>query len=71
MKCPYCQSEKTKTLDSRSMTDYVRRRKLCMSCELRFTTMEYAFLPNPAGITGHGIHEKYLAKAIAGSRREQ
>jgi transcriptional repressor NrdR len=42
MKCPYCESENIKTLETRDSTDNaVRRRKECIDCGRRFTTYEY------------------------------
>ncbi len=42
MKCPYCGSENSKTLETRdSLDNTTRRRKECMSCAKRFTTYEY------------------------------
>lgn len=42
MKCPYCGSESTRTLETRNSPDNaVRRRKECVECERRFTTYEY------------------------------
>lgn len=42
MKCPYCESENIKTLETRDSTDNaVRRRKECIDCGKRFTTYEY------------------------------
>ncbi|MDH5483548.1 MAG: transcriptional regulator NrdR [Candidatus Bathyarchaeota archaeon] len=42
MKCPYCQSENLKTLETRdSLDNTVRRRKACANCGKRFTTYEY------------------------------
>ncbi len=42
MKCPYCGEIDTRVVDSRSTQDAssIRRRRLCISCENRFTTME-------------------------------
>ncbi len=68
MKCPYCELENTKTIETRSMDFYVRRRRICNGCNKRFTTLEYSYLPNPAGVTGHGIHKKHLKKAISLAR---
>jgi transcriptional repressor NrdR len=42
MKCPYCESENLKTLETRDSQDNsVRRRKECGDCAKRFTTYEY------------------------------
>jgi len=42
MKCPYCGEFDTRVLDSRSTQDSsaIRRRRQCISCTNRFTTME-------------------------------
>lgn len=42
MKCPYCGSEESKTLETRdSPENTTRRRKECVNCGKRFTTYEY------------------------------
>lgn len=40
MKCPYCDSEDSKVIDSRDVNDGVRRRRQCLECSSRFTTYE-------------------------------
>lgn len=42
MKCPYCNYEDSKVLDSRSTEDNtsIRRRRECLKCQKRFTTYE-------------------------------
>lgn len=42
MKCPYCSEPDTRVLDSRATQDSsaIRRRRQCVSCSNRFTTME-------------------------------
>ncbi len=42
MKCPYCQTDNDKVIDSRSGEDgfVIRRRRMCVNCEKRFTTYE-------------------------------
>lgn len=42
MECPFCKSENSKVLESRSADDSrsIRRRRECMDCEQRFTTYE-------------------------------
>ena len=42
MKCPFCNYDDTKVIDSRSQDDNatIRRRRLCESCGKRFTTYE-------------------------------
>ena len=42
MKCPYCNHENTRVIDSRPAEDNnsIRRRRLCEKCKKRFTTYE-------------------------------
>lgn len=41
MKCPFCNSEDTKVVDSRTALDgSIKRRRECISCQKRFTTYE-------------------------------
>ena len=42
MHCPFCKHSDTKVLDSRVSDDgcSIRRRRMCQSCEKRFTTVE-------------------------------
>lgn len=42
MRCPFCQQDDDKVVDSRSVDDgfFIRRRRHCMGCGKRFTTQE-------------------------------
>lgn len=42
MKCPFCNSEDTKVVDSRAFMDgnSIKRRRECINCQKRFTTYE-------------------------------
>ena len=40
MICPKCGSYQTRCTDSRPERDMVRRRRLCQSCGLRFSSIE-------------------------------
>lgn len=41
MRCPYCGEENTRVIDSRPSEDSsIRRRRVCESCDRRFTTYE-------------------------------
>jgi transcriptional repressor NrdR len=44
MKCPYCDSEDSRVIDSRDVNDGVRRRRQCLECNSRFTTYERVLL---------------------------
>jgi transcriptional repressor NrdR len=43
MRCPFCEYDDSKVIDSRSSNEgrVVRRRRECLKCERRFTTKEY------------------------------
>lgn len=48
MKCPYCECQDTRVIDSRETpeADAVRRRRQCVACGKRFTTYERWELPD-------------------------
>jgi transcriptional repressor NrdR len=47
MNCPYCGYHDSRVIDSRDTNDGIRRRRLCLSCNARFTTYERL---QPAGL---------------------
>lgn len=61
MRCPYCQADDTKVVDSRlaSAGASVRRRRECLSCTERFTTFETAELMMPRIIKNDGVREPF------------
>lgn len=40
MKCPYCGGQDSRVIDSREVSEGVRRRRQCLGCQARFTTYE-------------------------------
>ncbi len=40
MNCPYCGYHDSKVIDSRNVSEGIRRRRQCLSCGSRFTTQE-------------------------------
>ena len=61
MKCPSCNREDSKVVDSRSINGglSIRRRRECNKCEYRYTTYEY-ILSNPVKvIKNSGDREEY------------
>ena len=40
MRCPHCDSEDLKVIDSRSQPNSIKRRRMCLRCGYRFTTFE-------------------------------
>ncbi|MCW2814398.1 MAG: ATP-cone domain protein [Nocardioides sp.] len=69
MHCPYCRGTDTKVLDSRVADDggSIRRRRSCVSCEKRFTTVELMQL---TVLKRSGASEPFNRdKAVAGVRK--
>ena len=56
MRCPFCQAQDTKVIDSRlsGEGDQVRRRRQCVVCKERFTTYETVELNLPRVIKADG-----------------
>ena len=61
MRCPFCQSDDTKVLDTRLLDDgsQVRRRRECLSCEERHSTLETFDLNLPRLIKSDGSRESF------------
>jgi len=72
MRCPKCSSAETKVIDSRvSKTETsVRRRRECLSCEYRFTTVEEVLRENLRVIKMDDSREDFdRAKILRGIRK--
>lgn len=60
MKCPYCGNEKTRVIDtSHDTRGGIRRRRLCVNCEQRFSTYERAVLATPMLVKRDGTREEF------------
>lgn len=61
MRCPYCQTQDTRVIDSRLARDgdQVRRRRECGHCQERFTTFESAELLMPQMVKQDGTREPF------------
>ena len=61
MRCPKCGSEHDRVIDSRSINDDsgVRRRRECLDCSYRFTTMEEIVPEELRVIKRNGEREEY------------
>jgi transcriptional repressor NrdR len=66
MNCPYCESKKTKVIDSRAVEDggSIRRRRMCPSCGSRFTTFERREKVEVVVIKRDGAREVYDRQKI-------
>lgn len=67
MKCPFCQNDDTRVIDSRLTDDgdAVRRRRECEACEERFSTLEEANLKLPYIVKSSGEREHYDEQKLA------
>ena len=59
MKCPYCNYPGSRVIDSRSVSDGIRRRRQCLKCESRFTTYEKINSGNFLVIKKDGRREEF------------
>jgi transcriptional repressor NrdR len=66
MKCPFCNAQDTKVLESRLMNDglAVRRRRKCESCLKRFNTFEKIEISMPQVVKNDGRRENFDRKKI-------
>ena len=66
MKCPYCGYDQDRVLDTREQRDGsgIRRRRECLSCKSRFTTMETMNLSYPLIIKKDGRREPFSKEKI-------
>src|SRR5437764_775844 len=69
MRCPYCRFADSRVVDSREADDgqLIRRRRSCLECGRRFTTVEEAVL---AVVKRSGVTEPFSrSKIVAGVRK--
>jgi hypothetical protein len=60
MKCPYCNSLSTKVIDTRRDSQgYIRRRRECLDCDSRFSTVERPVVTNPLVVKRDGRREEF------------
>jgi len=70
MNCPFCAEAETKVTDSRPEQDGIRRRRECLACGRRFTTLERVELGGVVLLKKDGRREAFdRSKVIAGVRK--
>jgi transcriptional repressor NrdR len=70
MNCPFCESDNTRVTDSRPDEGAIRRRRECLACGQRFTTIERVELPGVVLLKKDGRREAFdRAKIISGVRK--
>ena len=69
MRCPFCQSEHTQVVDTRSNPEAntIRRRRKCLKCDKRFTTYERVDLKMPRLVKKDGSRTDFDRDKIMGS----
>jgi transcriptional repressor NrdR len=70
MRCPYCQGEDSRVVDtSHDARGGIRRRRECNNCNQRFSTYERAILANPLLVKQDGTREEFdRDKLLSGIR---
>lgn len=70
MRCPYCRTDDSRVVDSRTVDDGIRRRRECLDCGSRFTTYERVESAGVLVIKQDGRREAFAReKLLAGVRR--
>ena len=70
MRCPYCGFADTKVTDSRDAEDGIRRRRECLSCGQRFTTLERMAMGSLLVAKKDGRREEFSReKLLSGLRK--
>lgn len=60
MQCPFCKSQQVKVLETRVQKEHeTRRRRECLDCKARFTTLETLLLRYPDVVKRDGTREPY------------
>lgn len=66
MKCPYCQNEKTRVIDtSHDNRGGIRRRRVCTNCDQRFSTYERPVLATPLLVKEDNTREEFSAEKLS------
>ncbi len=65
MRCPYCQHERTRVIDtSHDTRGGIRRRRVCVACDRRFSTYERAILATPLLVKRDGTREEFSREKL-------
>jgi len=72
MRCPNCNNDDTKVLDSRPINDglAIRRRRECIKCDFRFSTHEEMEILDLTVVKRDGRKEPYLREKIENGIRK-
>jgi transcriptional repressor NrdR len=69
MRCPFCSSDDTQVVDTRSNPEanVIRRRRRCPKCDKRFTTYERVELRMPRLVKKDGTRSDFDRDKLVGS----
>jgi transcriptional repressor NrdR len=72
MHCPVCNSDDSKVVDSRVAADglSIRRRRACVKCDFRFSTVEAMEIMDLAVLKSDGRREPYLREKLESGLRK-
>ncbi|MCH8086667.1 MAG: transcriptional repressor NrdR [Chloroflexi bacterium] len=70
MRCPFCDFEDSKVVDSRNVDNFIRRRRQCLRCSLRYTTQERIQGAVLALIKRDGRREQFNRSKLASGLRK-
>ena len=66
MRCPYCTSQRTRVIDTtHDSKGGIRRRRVCLGCNQRFSTYERAILATPLVAKEDGTREEFDREKLA------
>ncbi|MEM8857761.1 MAG: transcriptional regulator NrdR [Chloroflexota bacterium] len=70
MKCPYCAHEKSRVIDtSHDSRGGIRRRRVCLKCDQRFSSHERVLVATPLIIKRGGVREEFSREKLASGLR--
>lgn len=64
MRCPECQHDESRVVDSRTAGDAIRRRRSCQRCGARFNTLEKLEVRLPWVLKQDGRREPFSAEKV-------
>lgn len=70
VRCPFCNFRDSKVTDSRASDDGIRRRRACIACGERFTTVETVQLSTVLVVKKDGRREDFNREKLLGGLRK-
>ena len=72
MRCPYCEHDDTRVLDTRTLNEgtVIRRKRVCSQCNVKFNTVETVELHYPTVVKKDNTRVEFDLAKITGSIRK-